>query len=566
MMTNKTYFKKVCLFIFSFYAQIFLVLGQARNNDVDSLEKYSSNDLILKIGNSIDNSLRIIYCESLVKKAKIEMDTSTIILAYDLFAFFNEGTPRIRYLDSVLYFAKTSNDIPRLTEALLEKGTEHYNMRQFRKAMDNYILANNYSIELNIPKLSYKAQHGIGVLKLRIGDHKEALEIHLENLSYFENPASDFSQEDHLITIFSIATSYKRLGNLDLSTQYNKKGIKLALETKNLEMYYLFVLNEGTVHFLRNNIESSLDSIKKALPYFESRNLKPDLAFAYYYLGKIYFQKNKNSLAISYLKKVDTIFQQTNDIHPELASTFKLLSNHYKQTGETENQLNYLSRLIALDSILNAYQSYIDIGIKEKFDIPNLIAERDEIINSLEKKTFTLSYGIVISIFIIIGSYFAFRYRQKKLKTRFEKLLKNEIIKKEKNPNNEHSKKVTSEIPAHIENDILSSLESFEKNNGFKNSKLTLIDLAKSLNTNSNYLSKTINKNKGKNFSSYVNDLRIEFALEELKNSRTFRNFKISAIAEEVGFNNAETFSRLFKNKNGIYPSYFIKQMSKKIN
>ena len=35
------------------------------------------------------------------------------------------------------------------------------------------------------------------------------------------------------------------------------------------------------------------------------------------------------------------------------------------------------------------------------------------------------------------------------------------------------------------------------------------------------------------------------------------------AIAQEVGFNNSESFSKAFYKKTGIYPSYFIKQLEK---
>ena len=38
-----------------------------------------------------------------------------------------------------------------------------------------------------------------------------------------------------------------------------------------------------------------------------------------------------------------------------------------------------------------------------------------------------------------------------------------------------------------------------------------------------------------------------------------FRKFTIVAIANEVGFNNAESFSKSFHTKAGIYPSYFNK-------
>ncbi len=122
-----------------------------------------------------------------------------------------------------------------------------------------------------------------------------------------------------------------------------------------------------------------------------------------------------------------------------------------------------------------------------------------------------LIYGFAAAIFIIIVGYFAFWFRQRKLKARFENILKSEI--KGSSLTTNQRKREKSEIPLHIEKSILRSLEYFEKNNDFTNSRLTLIDLAKTMNTNPNYLSKTINSTKGKNFSTYLNDIRLEFAL-----------------------------------------------------
>ncbi|QPQ53876.1 helix-turn-helix domain-containing protein [Chryseobacterium indologenes] len=69
--------------------------------------------------------------------------------------------------------------------------------------------------------------------------------------------------------------------------------------------------------------------------------------------------------------------------------------------------------------------------------------------------------------------------------------------------------------------------------------------------TNTNYLSETINTHKGKNFATYLNDLRIDFALNRLIKDKKFRAYKVPVIAEELGYNNAQAFSLAFKKKNG---------------
>ena len=92
---------------------------------------------------------------------------------------------------------------------------------------------------------------------------------------------------------------------------------------------------------------------------------------------------------------------------------------------------------------------------------------------------------------------------------------------------------------------------------------ITLANLAIDFNTNSRYLSKIINVNKGKNFSTYISDLRIDYSIEKLKTNEKFRKLAIKGIAFEIGFNNTESFSKAFYRKTGIYPSYFIKEIEK---
>ena len=66
-----------------------------------------------------------------------------------------------------------------------------------------------------------------------------------------------------------------------------------------------------------------------------------------------------------------------------------------------------------------------------------------------------------------------------------------------------------------IEN-ILRQLDVFETQNKFLSKDVSLNEIAKKFETNSTYLSKVINLKKDKNFSQYINDLRINFAIKEL--------------------------------------------------
>ena len=117
-------------------------------------------------------------------------------------------------------------------------------------------------------------------------------------------------------------------------------------------------------------------------------------------------------------------------------------------------------------------------------------------------------------------------------------------------------------IPNHIFMEISTRLIEFEANYEFTNCKITLNSLAQKFNTNTSYLSKVININKKMNFRTYLNNIRVDYIIEQLKKDKKLRLYTIDAIAKEAGFKTPESFSKAFFKQTGIYPSYFLKKLS----
>jgi AraC-like DNA-binding protein/tetratricopeptide (TPR) repeat protein len=108
---------------------------------------------------------------------------------------------------------------------------------------------------------------------------------------------------------------------------------------------------------------------------------------------------------------------------------------------------------------------------------------------------------------------------------------------------------------------ILKKLIIFENDKGFLDPNLNQIDLAKNLGTNGNYLSKTINHYKGKNFTQYINDLRIEYTIKKIKEDKTYRKYSVKGISKDVGYNNVDVFVKAFVSRTGLKPSVYIKEL-----
>ncbi|MBQ2881834.1 MAG: helix-turn-helix transcriptional regulator [Clostridia bacterium] len=86
-------------------------------------------------------------------------------------------------------------------------------------------------------------------------------------------------------------------------------------------------------------------------------------------------------------------------------------------------------------------------------------------------------------------------------------------------------------------------------NNNFR-TKITMKQIAEKFSLNPNYLGEKFQKTLGVSFNSYVNDLRLTYALHLLKNS----SLSINHISKEVGFSSVSYFIKLFSEKYGSSP------------
>lgn len=99
----------------------------------------------------------------------------------------------------------------------------------------------------------------------------------------------------------------------------------------------------------------------------------------------------------------------------------------------------------------------------------------------------------------------------------------------------------------------LERLMSVEK--AFTDSNLTRETVAECLGTNRTYLSQTVSKHTGENFTAYVNYFRINEALRLLADPTC--DMPLKAIPAEVGFSSQTTFYKFFREKTGMTPAQY---------
>lgn len=196
-----------------------------------------------------------------------------------------------------------------------------------------------------------------------------------------------------------------------------------------------------------------------------------------------------------------------------------------------------------------------------------IVQEQEERLKNLvlqeQQKFETRYYVLIVIIAFLIILFGILCFRRKKDDTHLKEILK--LLKQHNNsePPSSNNDKRNLDIDTTIVTAILQHLEAFEKEQGYLTSKITLHDFAKKLQTNTKYLSKVINAYKLKSFRSYINDLRINYSVDRLRNDSNYKKYTIKAMAKEAGFTSTTSFSSAFQKKTGTSVSNFIGQMNK---
>ena len=110
---------------------------------------------------------------------------------------------------------------------------------------------------------------------------------------------------------------------------------------------------------------------------------------------------------------------------------------------------------------------------------------------------------------------------------------------------------------------ILKGLQNIKKSHYYLNKDISLNSVATELNINQRYLSYVINKHKSKDFASYINELRINYIIDRLKNDDKYLKYKISYLADQCGFSSHSRFTITFKKVTGVSPLNFITYLQK---
>lgn len=470
------------------------------------------------------------------------------------------------FIDKAIAIAKQRKDRVQLGIFIHRKGTVFYVHADNTQALDYYLEA--YELLKNDThklQLLLNLRFDIATIKLKAKHYNEAL-TRFESLantydSLLQQQPNVSYYKSYIHILLGLAEASTENGTLEKAMLVYEKAIRMSISCDYDFGTHISLGGKAKVLNRKKEYSKALFPVNEAIAMASAdSNSKGVLPFLYAHKGESYFGLKDYKKAVFNLSKADSIVKVDSLHFIELDYILKLLAksysnlknykkaNQYFNEYSRKNDLNTKERIQLRETLFNNYDLQ---------KITDKLAEEKEA-KGLFKNRFHISVFVVLCLFMALLFFVIYhQYKQRKNRDQFETFMKALAIKETE----EKKAKPSFVISDDTFQEILQQLNQFETDKMYLNKKYNLATLAKKFDTNSNYLSKVINTYKQKTFSQYLNDLRIDFIITELKNNKKIRSYTIQAIAEEAGFNKAESFSKAFKKKTGFNPSFYIKNL-----
>jgi len=526
----------------------------------DSLQKKDFKYLFTMISSSKEKPAeQKIYLKAFLANAKAAKDWELIVNGYKNYADYADEDMSIIYTDSMVYGAKQSRDDKLIGSAYLSKGIAFYALKRHELALENYLMAKPYIEKSGDEYLKYKLKYNIAHEKYYLGKNDEAIRLFNACLHYFK----DTNPRAYLNTLHSLGLVYNKAGDYGKSLEMVQQGNAAAESVNNHSMDAYFLHLKGLNEYFRENYASAMEHLKESIPEIKDNKDHGNVAVANFYIGKSLWDLKKYRESVPYLKQVDQALIDNNYIRPDLRESFELLIDFYKDKGELKKVLYYVDRLLVADSILTATHDKLYDNIHVNYDTVELRQEKQNIEKQLSREmTYRklLIFGSVCLAVIIIALTMAL-YRHRRRNRIFRELMEN------KKPTGKPVSDVPKEllIPQETVDKILARLEKWRQSMRYLEPNITRASMAVYLETNVHYVSDVILYCYGKSFTEYINDLKIDYIIEQLKTDKHKRMFTHEALAKESGFGTTQSFVIAFKARTGISPNFFSAKIRKEM-
>ena len=351
-----------------------------------------------------------------------------------------------------------------------------------------------------------------------------------------------------------------------LSERLNgKERNSFFLNCKMSESYIIEGKEDSAIYFINKAIETNPNI--KNLPNYSLSTFS--------YLANLLHKHQKEQQANYYYSMVEPLMKESSQVAPLLERQIEALTSFSHFCRSTKQYKKALELIAHRDSIQQLYNE-----MQKEKDSKNLAdrLEIQEIQFNLEKKDTELeysrhlTYAIIISIMIFIAlSPIAFYLIKWKITSSQNKAKKKAPLQETVNNQQDKQQKATvispsksidrPKSPTQQNTTLFAYIHTVVMDhNRFLSKDLSIEFVTKEVKSNRDYVSKAVNMCTGMDFTTWINNLRIDYAIAAIHKEPTL---DLGTLSEQCGFKSYATFNRNFKRYKGVTPRAFIANINK---
>lgn len=481
------------------------------------------------------------------------------------------------YVNSISYFVKAIEiaeeikDEDLLFKAHMKLGNSYYFSWKNEKAIEAYYNALTIAKKNKNIDQELIAYSGLIAFLPSINKEDKAVDFSVYALTLIDK-ATFKGKKNHVRVLTTICDAYMAQGNYEAMFPHIKKGIALAKKLHFQEGLVDLYIKKGKFYRHQKKWELAFECLFKAETIIKKNNIASPFfptVNTNYAIALCFYDLQKYDEAIQYLLN-SIAFIKNEDLEKDnVINTHNLLAQCYSKKGNYKEATILLNKVIEIKNTASRKKDIATNKFHDK-DSEKFLVQIVALQNQEKEDKQTINYmlwGIIIATSAFLLTLILYVKKQQTNQATFKTLLEkiSTLEEDEKVTFQKKSKKQIKNIPIDDATlkAIIGRLHKLEAQEYFLKSNCNLTSVAKKTKTNVTYLSQIINNEKGKTFSDYINELRIEYVLKRLKNDKKFRSFSIKGIATEIGYKTDDSFVKHFKNKTGLNPSYYIKELNK---